>query len=309
MEGNPFWKIHALFCWGLWFVHAVSIEVRLFTMVRVTDTLLLEHFLKHYHSLGVQLDRHARFVLQEGDAPPSASSKIQRILGRYNIANYVFVQNYTSHLKTQLINEYIITMHRDNFVLYPDIDEFFDFPCDLQERIARGIYTFWGRMADRLGPGFTIPTLKASPDIHEQFPISCPDMRVNLTTAPKIHNVRRHRPLNTRKHVLFKAKVNTLRTQFLDSHNLGFFYHHKGQLNLTFVRYVSQTEVNDLGFFAHFVYAGSDVLQKWKNKQAQASAIVAAQQRYMNEYIHIGKSGIELTEKGLGLAAEMCVET
>eukprot|EP00971_Amphidinium_carterae_P006448 127236-Amphidinium_carterae.1 len=67
-------------------------------------------------------------------------------------------------------------------------------------------------MADRLGPNFTMPTLKATPDIHEKFPISCPDMRTNLSSPRKIHGVPRHNPLNTKKHMLFKTSVNSFRT-------------------------------------------------------------------------------------------------
>eukprot|EP00971_Amphidinium_carterae_P177668 3524124-Amphidinium_carterae.1 len=102
-------------------LHWMSNKVRLFSMVRVTDTMLLQHFLRHYHNLGVVLSKNARFVLQ-GETPPSASSEVFRVLRQYNVSNYRVVQNYSSKLKTQLINKYLATLQNGLWVLYPDID-------------------------------------------------------------------------------------------------------------------------------------------------------------------------------------------
>eukprot|EP00971_Amphidinium_carterae_P241132 4787328-Amphidinium_carterae.1 len=84
--------------------------------------MLLQHFLRHYHSLGVELSKNARFVLHEGATLRSASSEVLRVLRQYDVSNYVFVQNYSSKLKTQRFNEYLATLQKGLWVLYPDID-------------------------------------------------------------------------------------------------------------------------------------------------------------------------------------------
>eukprot|EP00971_Amphidinium_carterae_P001473 29372-Amphidinium_carterae.1 len=167
-------------------------------------------------------------------------------------------------------------------------------------------------MADRLGPNFTMPTLKATPDIHEQFPISCPNMRRALSSAPKIHG-----RLGTNKHMLFKTNVNSLRTYFFNSHRMVLLPRDPITGNLITKNGMRSTSVqngfNSLGYFAHFAYAGSDVLQKWKAKQDQylnkPRKIIVAQRNYMQEFIHIDESGMGLTLKGLRLASRMCIDT
>eukprot|EP00971_Amphidinium_carterae_P055949 1103319-Amphidinium_carterae.1 len=159
-----------------------------------------------------------------------------------------------------------------------------------------------------------MPTLTATPDIHEQFPISCPEMRTNLSLPPKIKGVGRHHPLNTKKHMLFKTNVHTFRTYFFNSHRMALLHldHTTGNLTMKFAKRSIQSHVNDLGYFAHFVYAGSDVLQKWKAKQDQyldkPPTNVVDQRNYMLEFIQMDDSGMGLTQKGLRLASSMCVD-
>eukprot|EP00971_Amphidinium_carterae_P226403 4490864-Amphidinium_carterae.1 len=120
-------------------------------------------------------------------------------------------------------------------------------------------------MDDRLGPGFTLPLLTATASIHEQFPLSCPDMRGRMSIDPR----RRFRPLyNTHKHMLFKTTVGTLRTQFLTAHSLALLQQdiHSGAVFMRHAKKAILNEHNYIGLFAHFCYAGSDVVKKWKAK-------------------------------------------
>eukprot|EP00971_Amphidinium_carterae_P101634 2011852-Amphidinium_carterae.1 len=95
---------------------------------------------------------------------------------RYETVNY-----YGSTLKFTSLNRYILTLPEDAWVLSPDVDEFFQFPCNLHQRIRKGAVSFWGTMAERFGENLTVPVLQASPSIFQQYPVSCPNLRYHFS--------------------------------------------------------------------------------------------------------------------------------
>eukprot|EP00971_Amphidinium_carterae_P248428 4931860-Amphidinium_carterae.1 len=191
----------------------MSKHLYLWTMVRDTDQLLMEHFLRHYLHLGVNLHNQSE-VLLHVTGQTEEFLEMMKLMQSFNMTRYKTCTYYGSTLKFTSFNRYILTLPEDAWVLGPDVDEFFQFPCDIQQRITSGAVNFWGTMAERLGADFTIPALQPSPSILQQYPISCPNLRHHLSLT-------RGHALVTWKYALLKTRVLGGLMTFRGNHHIN----------------------------------------------------------------------------------------
>ena len=84
---------------------------------------------------------------------------------------------YTSGYKKQLVNAHLASLPADALLVYPDVDEFFEYPCDVLATLATGRHhATCATMVDRLGSGAVLAPLRPSPAIEQQFTL-CAEVR------------------------------------------------------------------------------------------------------------------------------------
>ena len=161
------------------FPAAVGERVYFFSFVAADLFHMLAHALRYYKHLGVDFRRRARFVVHNASgAVPLA--KTLAYLDRYGAA-YAVRSDWSSALKRDLANAYLATLPTDALLVYPDLDEFFAYPCDLSALVAarRAIS---GLMSDRVAFDWRLARLAALPGgarvtrqhaIDFQFPRKC----------------------------------------------------------------------------------------------------------------------------------------
>ncbi|KAH8049855.1 hypothetical protein JL720_15529 [Aureococcus anophagefferens] len=90
---------------------------------------MLAHALRYYRRLGVDFEKRAKFVVHNASGP-SVLAKATTYLERYG-ARYDVSSAWSSAMKRQAANAYLASLPADAWLVYPDLDEFFAFPCEL----------------------------------------------------------------------------------------------------------------------------------------------------------------------------------
>mmetsp|Transcript_66069 Transcript_66069/g.158014 ORF Transcript_66069/g.158014 Transcript_66069/m.158014 type:complete len:379 (-) Transcript_66069:157-1293(-) len=264
----------------------------LFTMIPTTDYVLTKYFLEHYASLGVDLESKVLVVLHVID--PKSRDTMVKLLGTYNIgaSSYKLATEYSSTIKRDYVNEWISTLPTGAWVIYPDGDELFEYPCDLRTYIEeKGIDRFWGRMADRVGPDLSLPELAPSPAIWQQYPMECPNYRQEIAGGEKL--------AKPYKFVLFKAHDKK-------------HHHVKLRNSHTFkddCEWCSRRSSNFLGCFAHYFFTGKATIQKLLYKLKAYTTHNSSQQSVyekLHRHIAMRSTGTSFTREGREFAASVC---
>ena len=110
-----------------------GVEFYLFCYLRDDSPHLLAHFLRWYRAAGVDLTRRSRFVV-DGNA---TAGDCGRVFDDYGVprAARLSVDAYSSQLKVKAVNAYLETLPADAWLVYPDVDEFFAYPCTWGGRV------------------------------------------------------------------------------------------------------------------------------------------------------------------------------
>ena len=150
-----------------------------------SDAIQLRHFLAHYNKLGIRLNhvsltirllRLSRFTSKL--IPLGSHSSLNETL---EVARAAGVPEQNVRIATEpasdvrklaIINEHLARLAPNDWFIYADIDELFDYPCDLRE-ITAVRSSVAGKMCDQMAIGAGIPMLRDEPDIALQFPIQC----------------------------------------------------------------------------------------------------------------------------------------
>jgi len=221
-------------------LHWLREKLYLFAMVPTSDYVLTRHFLTHYASLGIMLWNQSFLVLHKKD--PTSIARTLQILRDFNIQHYKLTSKYTSKIKREFVNKWLQKLPLGSWAVYPDGDEFFEYPCNLSAYMQSGISRFWGRMADRLGPDLTFPEVQEEPEVAKQYPFECPELRRKLTNGIGCPD----------KFMLFKVHSASKRpVQMHSSHS--FEGDCKG---------CGKFADNFLGYFAHYFFTGKATIQK-----------------------------------------------
>ena len=121
--------------------------------------------------------------------------------------NIRFEPEYTSGKKRDAVNDYLKTLPAGHFLMYPDLDEFFDIPsATLDEAIVHGDGFVLGTMVDRVAYDWTLPSVTEGP-LWSQFPRRC-------FATNKLFNG------YTKKWILVPTSHNNRTIQYLTSHNI-----------------------------------------------------------------------------------------
>ena len=191
-------------------------RLHLFSFILSDDSLMLGHFLRHYHRLGVW-PAHTRIAVRarrhHGGA--HALNATLRVLRRARVpeANVRILHTAPSDtLKIRLMNEQIDSLPIDSWFVYADVDELFDYPCELQGAVLRNKVCFAGAMLDQLAADGRIGEMMPNaPPLAVQYPLQC---RIRSTIVPH---------LQTSKVILHRVGVRnaTQRMHFRTTHMLS----------------------------------------------------------------------------------------
>ena len=105
----------------------------LFSYLRDDSPGLLAHFLRWYGAAGIDFTR-SRFVIHGVQTPPGSATDAERtakVFQDYRVpqSSLRYVSSYSSQLKTAAVNEYLSELPLEAWLVYPDLDEFFAYPC------------------------------------------------------------------------------------------------------------------------------------------------------------------------------------
>ena len=167
-------------------LHFLAPRLYLFSFILADDSAMLLHFLRHYHRLGVWPSHTSVAIRARRSASQAATNATLQVLRQAGVpdSNVRMVLSPPSDaLKIQLTNEHLARLGSADWSIYADVDELFDYPCELQGAVRRNKYCFAGAMWDQLAADGNITEMAASPDLAEQYPLQC---RIRATMVPRL---------------------------------------------------------------------------------------------------------------------------
>lgn len=149
---------------------SLTSKLYFFAWVSGHDTALLRHFLVFYTARGVAFKEPGRANLVVSPLKESSHALLQEFVHASNIHGAPL---YSSDKKRDAANAYLRALPAGRFLMYPDLDEFFDLPSSiLDEAIVRGDGFVLGTMVDRVASDWSLPDLSDGP-LWSQFPRRC----------------------------------------------------------------------------------------------------------------------------------------
>lgn len=147
-------------------------SIHLWSMIAASSSSMIEHFVKHYRRVGVSSENMSFLVHHDNE---NEKENVESILEEIGIGTdkISFIDQYHSNIKRDAVNEHIESLPKDAWLVYPDLDELFHFPC-----VSGGPDTFrsfCGTLVDRFAttkPGIAIPPIAAMSEqsISQQYP-------------------------------------------------------------------------------------------------------------------------------------------
>ena len=154
-------------------------RVHFFSFVAADLYHLLGHALRYYRHLGLDLKNQGRVVVHNASGLV-ALEKTLVYLRRYEISHAVS-NEWSSQTKREAANAFLLRLPDGAWLVYPDLDEFFAFPCEVAEIMDRG-GLLSGSMVDRVAFDWRLNSLKPLPraskmtntsSIAHQYPRTC----------------------------------------------------------------------------------------------------------------------------------------
>ena len=142
------------------FPKATAEKVHFFSFVAADLYHMLAHALRYYTHLGLDLRQRGRVVVHNASGPANLE-RTATYLRRYGVS-YVVSNVYSSAIKRGAANAYLRSLPTDAWLVYPDLDEFFAFPCALDEIMSRGAFIS-GIMVDRVAHDWRLAALRTLP--------------------------------------------------------------------------------------------------------------------------------------------------
>ena len=97
---------------------------------------MLAHALRYYKHLGLDLAARGRVVVHNASTGFDLA-KAAGYLDTYGVGYWVS-NRWSSATKRQAANAFLATLPGDAYLVYPDLDEFFAYPCEVTEVMDRG---------------------------------------------------------------------------------------------------------------------------------------------------------------------------
>ena len=152
------------------FNKTLTSKLYFFAYVTSRNPELLKHFLAFYAARGIRFKEPGRALII---VSPSLKD-VKPILDIYmHPDNIREASTYTSDLKREAVNEYLKTLPKNRYLMYPDLDEFFDIPSSkIDEALATGDGFVLGTMVDRIAETWRLDAITNEP-LWSQFPRRC----------------------------------------------------------------------------------------------------------------------------------------
>ena len=157
---------------------AIRSRLAFFAFISMDEPEMLEHWLSWYGWLGAPVSDAARSLVVVHVPPGEAgSANAAATLAHLKAAGVSRVNEtavYSSRIKQTMVNDFIGRLPRDALLVYPDSDEFFAFPCDVEAVLAAD-GAVHGHMVERMASTWEFADVrppKAAP-IWDQFPLHC----------------------------------------------------------------------------------------------------------------------------------------
>ena len=152
------------------FNKTLTSKLYFFAYVTSHNPELLKHFLSFYTARGIRFKEPGRALII---VSPSLSD-VKPILDMYmHPDNYQEAATYTSDLKREAVNAYLKTLPKNRYLMYPDLDEFFDIPSPrIDEALVTGDGFVLGSMVDRIAETWRLDAITNEP-LWRQFPRRC----------------------------------------------------------------------------------------------------------------------------------------
>jgi hypothetical protein len=173
--------------------HATQEKIFLAAVVDVKRPLLVQHFITHYKSLGVEL---ADFLIvvnfQDVSEQNSRGAKtVKKSLERCNISFVSWTGPFTTGVKhVHLLHLVSTRVSTHDWIIWADSDEFHHFPMrvvDFVDLVGRNSSTaVRGYLVDRLAREGELHPIRAGQNIQVQFPLQC-----QITTRLLKGNIRK----------------------------------------------------------------------------------------------------------------------
>lgn len=184
-----------------------GLSLRLFSCLGVQkDLALAGHFLDHYTRLGVEPDR-IHIILHADREDASELDQAREVLSAYGAQPAeLWTGPYTSGelwARRQALQARIADEH--DWVLSADIDEFHEYPLELERFLAAcekdGVTAIQGPLIDRLAPGGKLAPVDPDNPLQPQFPIEA-DVMCPIGKIPGENDA-----TGTVKLMAFKARI------------------------------------------------------------------------------------------------------
>jgi hypothetical protein len=152
------------------FNKTLTSKLYFFAYVTSRNPELLKHFLAFYAARGIRFKEPGRALLV---VSPSLHD-VKPILDMYmHPDNYQEAATYTSDLKREAVNAYLKTLPKNKYLMYPDLDEFFDVPSPIIDAaLVTGGGFVLGSMVDRIAETWRLDAITNEP-LWRQFPRRC----------------------------------------------------------------------------------------------------------------------------------------
>jgi hypothetical protein len=147
---------------------------------------LIYHFIKHYKLLGIP-QKNWKIVVHY-----KIGCENSIILLNKNDIEYEIVNEYTSDLKKEKVNDFILSI-KNGWLVYPDLDEFFEYNQKLEiiidECEKKHIELIKGKRIERFSKDFELIPITKNQNIFDTFNISIDCNRINHETNQSNVNV------------------------------------------------------------------------------------------------------------------------
>lgn len=187
----------------------LSSRIFLWSMQHITSNEeIATHWLRHYASMGIRMSTNAHIVVHcTGGRHSDSCARANSLLLSHNVSHIRYVMEWSSAIKTAMVNEFIAhELPKNAWLLYADADvsampasslpcafqvircaaplqEFFNYPPGAVE-LARRSYALCSSMVDRIAADMTVPRVQPwrerSPSLSQQFSV-CAPLRQRLT--------------------------------------------------------------------------------------------------------------------------------
>ena len=154
----------------------LSPKLHLMTYLVADDHVKLRHWLRHYLvRLGVWAN-HTRIVLRmRRSASGRALNATLAAAAEFGVPPSNMLRQHSppsDTIKMALMNAHLASLADSDWHIYADVDEHFDYPCELQHP-PHVFNCVMGKMWDQLSDSGAIAALTDEPDITEQYPRQC----------------------------------------------------------------------------------------------------------------------------------------